>query len=32
LEKFTLLGDGVGRDHLSDFTTNLIKRFLLESA
>lgn len=25
LEKLCLLGDGVGRDHLSDFTTNLIK-------
>lgn len=30
LEKLCLLGDGVGRDHLSDFTTNLIKSFLLE--
>lgn len=30
LEKLCLFGDGVGRDHLSDFTTNLIKRFLLE--
>jgi hypothetical protein len=30
LEKLCLLGGGVGRDHLSDFTTNLIKRFLLE--
>lgn len=30
LEKLCLLGDGVGRDHLSDFTTNLIKRFLME--
>lgn len=30
IEKFGLLGGGVGRDHLSDFTTNLIKRFLLE--
>lgn len=29
LEKLCLLGDGVGRDHLSDFTTNLIKAFLL---
>ncbi|WP_297900559.1 hypothetical protein [Metallibacterium sp.] len=30
LEKLCLLSDGVGRDHLSDFVTNLIKRFLLE--
>ncbi|MGY6217374.1 hypothetical protein ACW73L_19645 [Methylolobus aquaticus] len=30
LEKLCLLGDGVGRDHLSDFTTNLIKSHLLE--
>lgn len=30
LEKLCLLGNGVGRDHLSDFTTNLIKIFLLE--
>lgn len=30
LEKLCLLGNGVGRDHLSDFTTNLIKEFLLE--
>jgi hypothetical protein len=30
LEKLCLLGDGVGRDHLSDFTTNLIKHHLLE--
>jgi hypothetical protein len=30
LEKLCLFGDGVGRDHLSDFTTNLIKRYLLE--
>lgn len=30
LEKLCLLGGGVGRDHLSDFTTNLIKRFLLD--
>ena len=29
LEKLALLNDGVGRDHLSDFTTNVIKRFLL---
>jgi hypothetical protein len=30
LEKLRLLDNGVGRDHLSDFTTNLIKSFLLE--
>lgn len=30
LEKLSLLNGGVGRDHLSDFTTNLIKGFLLE--
>jgi hypothetical protein len=30
IEKLGLLGGGVGRDHLSDFTTNLIKGFLLE--
>jgi len=30
LEKLCLVGGGVGRDHLSDFTTNLIKEFLLE--
>ena len=30
LEKLGLLNGGVGRDHLSDFTTNLIKEFLLE--
>lgn len=30
LEKLCLLSEGVGRDHLSDFVTNLIKRFLLE--
>jgi hypothetical protein len=29
LEKVCLLGRGVGRDHLSDFTTNLIKHYLL---
>lgn len=29
LEKLGLLSNGVGRDHLSDFTTNLIKGFLL---
>jgi hypothetical protein len=30
LEKLCLISEGVGRDHLSDFTTNLIQRFLLE--
>jgi len=30
LEKLCLVGSGVGRDHLSDFTTNLIKAFLLD--
>lgn len=30
LEKLCLLSDGVGRDHLSDFVTNLIKQFLLD--
>ncbi len=30
LEKLCLIDNGVGRDHLSDFTTNLIKGFLLE--
>ena len=30
LEKLSLLNGGVGRDHLSDFTANLIKGFLLE--
>lgn len=30
LEKLGLLSGGVGRDHLSDFTTNLIKNYLLE--
>lgn len=30
LEKLSLLDGGVGRDHLSDFTTNLIKGFLLD--
>jgi hypothetical protein len=30
LEKLRLLDNGVGRDHLSDFTTNLIKGFLLD--
>ena len=29
LEKLTLIRDGVGRDNISDFTTNLIKDFLL---
>lgn len=29
LEKLGLLTNGVGRDHLSDFTTNLIKGYLL---
>src|ERR1017187_7921078 len=30
LEKLSLIGSGVGRDHISDFTTNLIKGFLLD--
>lgn len=30
LEKVCLLQEGVGRDNISDFTTNLIKEFLLE--
>lgn len=30
LEKLCLIRDGVGRDNISDFTTNLIKKFLLE--
>ncbi len=30
LEKLTLIRPGVGRDSISDFTTNLIKSFLLE--
>lgn len=30
LEKLCLIGAGVGRDNISDFTTNLIKKFLLE--
>lgn len=30
LEKLCLLSNGVGRDHLSDFVTNLIKQYLLE--
>src|SRR5947208_855945 len=30
LEKLCLIKDGVGRDNISDFATNLIKGFLLE--
>lgn len=30
LEKLTLIKEGVGKDSISDFTTNLIKSFLLE--
>jgi hypothetical protein len=30
LEKLCLIADGVGRDNISDFTTNLIKGFLCE--
>lgn len=30
LEKLCLVKDGVGRDNISDFTTNLIKSYLLE--
>lgn len=30
LEKLSLIGSGVGRDNISDFTTNLIKGFLLD--
>lgn len=30
LEKLALIKDGVGRDNISDFTTNLIKAYLLE--
>ncbi|OYY94439.1 MAG: hypothetical protein B7Y41_06280 [Hydrogenophilales bacterium 28-61-23] len=30
IEKLGLLSSGVGRDHLSDFTANLIKGFLLQ--
>jgi hypothetical protein len=30
LEKVCLVAEGVGRDNISDFTTNLIKGFLLE--
>ncbi|MBK8205337.1 MAG: hypothetical protein IPK87_00960 [Planctomycetes bacterium] len=30
LEKLCLFREGVGRDHVSDFTANLIKKFLLD--
>lgn len=30
IEKLCLIRDGVGRDNISDFTTNLIKKFLAE--
>ena len=30
LEKLCIIKDGVGRDNISDFTANLIKRFLLK--
>lgn len=30
LEKLCLIGDGVGKDNISDFTTNLIHGFLLD--
>lgn len=30
LEKLCLIKNGVGKDNISDFTTNLIKRYLLE--
>src|SRR5215211_938424 len=30
LEKLTLIESGVGRDNISDFTTNLVKNYLLE--
>jgi hypothetical protein len=30
LEKLCLIKDGVGKDNISDFATNLIKEFLLE--
>lgn len=30
IEKLALVGTGVGRDNVSDFTTNLIKKYLLE--
>jgi hypothetical protein len=29
LEKLCLIGEGIGRDNISDFTTNLIKSYLL---
>jgi hypothetical protein len=30
IEKLCLIADGVGKDNISDFTTNLIKEYLLE--
>lgn len=30
LEKLTLIEDGIGRDNISDFTTNLVKDYLLK--
>ena len=30
LEKVCLVSDGIGRDNISDFTTNLIKGYLLD--
>ena len=30
IEKLSLVGKGIGRDFISDFTTNLIKEYLLE--
>jgi hypothetical protein len=30
IEKLTLVGKGIGRDFISDFTTNLVKEYLLE--
>jgi hypothetical protein len=30
LEKLTLINSGVGKDNISDFTTNLVKEFLLK--
>lgn len=30
IEKLTLLGEGIGKDFISDFTTNLILEYLLE--
>lgn len=30
IEKLTLVGKGIGKDFISDFTTNLIQEFLLE--